>query len=322
MRKLCAALFCLSALGLAAWAGPRDGPVAAVVVEVKGVALVKDPEAPPSRRGTQIKLLQPIHEQRTVVVDPQGKLVLSFASSSKRVTLTGPVTVVVKGGTAELTAGNKANLTVSSPKERESVLAPKDRMDFSRMGGVSARALGNVRTDQARPALSLDIVRDEQSTFKIAPGETREVVYLVLENPDSTAPLAEQAWTKGTVRGAEGDRIVLDWDLAPGKACFVQLDTRAPQWIPEERRYGRTDYWVYRYPNNVLAELKEGELVADRPGSDRTWRQLQLASLYRTYHLYDRAIERVARLPKSGEFGTLLQELKAEKLEAEKSVGG
>jgi len=312
-------LLCLSALVLA---GPREGPVAAVVVEVKGVALLKEPDAPPSRRGTQIKLLQPIHEQRTVVVDPQGKLVLSFASSSKRVTLSGPVTVVVKAGAAELTAGNKANMTVTSPKEREAVLAPKDRMDFSRMGGVSARALGNVRTDQARPALSLQIVRDEQSTFSVAPGETKAVVYLMLDNPDSTAPLAEQAWTSGTVRGAEGDRIILDWELAPGKACFVQLDTKAPAWNPEERRYGRTDYWVYRYPSNVLAELKEGEQVADQPGPDRTWRQLQLASLYRTYHLYDRAIERVAGLPSNGELSTLLQELKAEKLEAEKSVGG
>lgn len=321
MRRV-SALLLGAALALAAWAGPRDGPVAAVVVEVKGVALLKEPDSPPSRRGTQIKLLQPIHDQRTVVVDPQGKLVLSFASSSKRVTLTGPVTALIKGGTAELTAGAKANLTVTTPKGREAVLAPKDRMDFSRMGGVSARALGNVRTDQSRPALSLAIVREEGSRFSVAPGETKDVVYLLLTDPDSTAPLAEQAWTRGTVHGVAGDRVALDWDLAPGTACFVQLDNQAPQWIPEERRYGRTDYWLYRYPNNILTELKEGAQVADQPGSDRTWRQLQLASLYRTYHLYDRAIERVAKLPPQTQTANLLQELKAEQLESERSVGG
>lgn len=297
MLRIRLLLLLLTAMLVAATAFAETKSVAAVVIGVKGTPLIKTEgkDEPPSRQWTKLKLLQTIPAGAQVRVPAGSQLALSFAIGARRVTLDGDVTVNVSQDKVAIVNGSADRIKESLAKGREAVLAPKERADFSRMGGVSARAgFVNVRTDEARPALSVGLIRADGSTFAVPKGaQPIDAFY----RKSGHGP-----WQKTSVVGADGDRLVAQFDLEPGVAYDLQL------LAPPEDSNKKTDYWIYRYTPDELKDLENVRSSGAAP--------LEMVFLYRDYRLFDRAFAALAEAEKLGDsdaaaFAQLKEDLKS-----------
>lgn len=286
-------LLLVTALMLAAVAAAETKSVAAVVIGVKGTPLIKTEgkDEPPSRQWTKLKLLQSIPAGAQLRVPAGSQLTLSFAIGARKVTLDGDVTVNVIQDKVAIVNGSTDRVKESLAKGREAVLAPKERIDFSRMGGVSARAGHvNVRTDEARPALAVGLIRADGSAFTLPKGAF-DAYY---RRSGTQGP-----WQKTAVTGVEGDRLVAQFDLEPGVPYDIQL------LAPLEDSNQKTDYWVYRYTAEELKTLENARATGATP--------LEMVFLYRDYRLFDRAFAALAEAGSESDtaaLATLKDELK------------
>lgn len=272
----------VAALVMAALAAESRN-VSAVVIGVKGTPFIKNENSkddPPSRQWTKLKLLQTIPSGAQLRVPAGSQLSLSFAIGARRVVLDGEVTVNVSQDSVAIVNGTTDRIRESLARGREAVLAPRERADFSRMGGVSARAgYVNVRTDEARPALSVGLIRADGSTFALPKGQPVDAYY---RRSGTQGP-----WQKTSVVGVEGDRLVAQFDLEPGVPYDIQL------LAPPEDSNKKTDYWVYRYRTEELKDLENARATEATP--------LELVFLYSDYRLYDRAFAALAEAEKGSE---------------------
>ncbi len=274
MLRIRLLLLLVTALMLAAVAFAETKSVAAVVIGVKGTPLIKTEgkDEPPSRQWTKLKLLQTVPTGAQLRVPAGSQLTLSFAIGARKVTLEGDVTVNVSQDKVAVVNGSTDRIKETLAKGREAVLAPKERIDFSRMGGVSARAGHvNVRTDQARPALSVGLIRADGSAFTLPKG----AVDAFYRRSGAPGP-----WQKTSVVGVEGDRLMAQFDLEPGVPYDIQL------LAPPEDSDRKTDYWVYRYTAEELKDLENARATGATP--------LEMVFLYRDYRLFDRAFAALA----------------------------
>lgn len=299
----------LVALLTLAGVGQQPKNVAAVVIGLKGSALVKSEskDDPPSRQWTKLKLLQTISAGAQLKVPAGSQMTLSFAIGARKVTLDGEVTVNVGPDNVAIVNGTSDRLKESLSRTRQAVLAPKDRVDFSRMGGVSARAAYvNVRTDLPRPLLSVALIQKaDGSTFRVPEGAKMTAFYRIGGKSGR--------WTESSVVGGAGERLVPQWDLEPGTAYEIQL--LAP---PTDDRQIR-DYWVYRYTPEELADLDNA--IATQATT------LEMLFFYRDYHLFDRAFAALQEAKKSGDHDgealtKLEEELKIDESAYQKGTGG
>lgn len=292
-----------------AWAGRND--VVAVVVEVKGQVTAHGREDPPSRVGTQLKLLSSVIEGQSIKVENGGKLTLSFTKGGVRATLNGPVEGIVRGNKVEPIGGGKINMD-GAASSRDARLAPRASMDLSRMGGVNARATCNVWTDQTRPQLSLDVIRKAKSTFSLPAGQDAPVYYRDLGAPGQPAA---KDWVKSTVKVTSNDHVEPAWDLKADHSYYINFATQPADSDKD------IDYSVRVFSPAALSNVEQAIALADKPGPDQETRQIILISLLDDCHLYERALERAEVLlrkhPQDSSLKQLVEDLNAKRVEAE-----
>jgi hypothetical protein len=290
----------IAALALATLAAESKG-VSAVVIGLKGTPLIKNDskDEPPSRQWTKLKLLQTIPSGAQLRVPAGSQLSLSFALGGRKVNLDGDVTVTVNSESVAIVNGSTDRVKSTLARGRETVLAPRERIDFSRMGGVSARAgYVNVRTDQARPALSVGLIRADGSSFALPQGQPVDAFYRRSGSKDP--------WQKTSVVGVDGDRLVAQFDLEAGVPYDIQL------LAPLEDSNKKTDYWVYRYTKDELKDLETARANSATP--------IEMVFLYQDYRLFDRAFAALAEAEKGADsdaeaLAQLKEELKARETE-------